>query len=86
MPEISRFYGIVIRMFFDDHQPPHFHAEYGEYEALINIHTLAIFSGKLPPRALGLVMEWALMHQDELAAEWERARSQQPLVKIDPLK
>lgn len=86
MPEISRFYGIIIRMFFDDHQPPHFHAEYGEYEALINIQTLAVFSGKLPPRALGLVMEWALTHQDELAAEWERARSQQPLFKIDPLK
>jgi hypothetical protein len=58
MPEISRFYGIVIRMYFDEHLPPHFHAEYGDYEALININTLAVISGKLPPRALGLVIEW----------------------------
>ena len=55
MPEVSRFYGIVIRMYFDEHPPPHFHALYGEYEVLINIQTLAIISGKLPGRALGLV-------------------------------
>ncbi len=59
MPEISRFYGIVIKMYFDDHLPPHFHAEYGEYEVLVNTNTLAIISGKLPSRALGLVIEWA---------------------------
>ena len=85
MPEISRFYGIIIRMFFDDHLPPHFHAEYGEFEVLVNIQTLAIFSGKLPPRALGLVMEWASIHQDELLAEWQKASSFQPLDKIEPL-
>jgi hypothetical protein len=85
VPEISRFYGIVIRMYYDDHPPPHFHAYYGEYEALVNIHTLAIISGRLPPRALGLVIEWALLHQDELRSCWERARNMEPLLKIAPL-
>ena len=59
MPEISRFYGLVIKIFYDDHNPPHFHAEYGEYEVLINITTLAIMSGRVPARALGMVTEWA---------------------------
>ena len=57
MPEISRFYGIIIRMFFDDHNPPHFHALYGNDEAWININTLGVFQGSLPSRALGLVIE-----------------------------
>jgi len=86
MPEISRFYGIVIRMYFDDHPPPHFHAKYGNDEAIININTLAIISGKLPPRALGLVMEWAALYQSELKEVWEKAVNLQPLHKIDPLK
>jgi len=60
MPEICRFYGIVIKMYFDDHNPPHFHAEYAEHEALIDVNTLSVFSGRLPPRALGLVTEWPL--------------------------
>jgi len=58
MPEISRFYGIIIKMFFDDHNPPHFHALYGDHEVLIDINTFAVFAGHLPPRALGLVIEW----------------------------
>lgn len=66
MPEISRFYGIIIRMYYDDHNPPHFDALYGDDEAWVNINTLAIFSGSLPSRALGMVIEWASMHQDEL--------------------
>lgn len=86
MPEISRFFGIVIKMYFDEHPPPHFHAEYGEQEALIDIHTLAIISGQLSPRALGLVMEWAALHQAELRAVWEQARNMEPLGKIAPLK
>ena len=86
MPEIARFYGIVIKMFFDDHNPPHFHAIYGEYEALVNINSLAVFAGNLPPRALGLVVEWATQHQDELLTNWERAREQEELSKIEPLK
>jgi hypothetical protein len=86
VPEISRFYGIVIRMFFDEHPPPHFHALYGEYEALININTLAIIWGNLPGRALGLVVEWASLHQAELGVLWEKARKSEPLGKIEPLK
>ena len=86
MPEISRFYGIVIKMFFDDHNPPHFHALYGENEVLIDINSFAVFAGNLPPRALGLVIEWATQHQDELLRNWEGAQGQEPFNKIDPLK
>ena len=86
MPEISRFYGIVVKMFFDDHNPPHFHAIYGEYEVLININTFAVFAGNFPPRALGLVIEWATQHQDELIHNRERAQGLEPLSKIEPLK
>jgi len=86
MPEISRFFGIVIRMFFDEHQPPHFHAEYGEHEALVDINTMTVLAGRLPSRALGLVIEWTSMHQDELKREWEKARNMEALGKIPPLK
>ena len=86
MPEISRFFGIVIKMFVDDHNPPHFHAFYAEYEALIDINSLAVFAGRLPPRAVGLVMEWATLHRDELLDDWGRAQHHQPVVKIDPLQ
>jgi len=85
MPEISRFYGIVIRLFFDDHNPPHFHAGYGEHQASVEIRTLAVFDGWLPPRALGLTLEWAATHRHELLACWERASDGQPPGKIDPL-
>jgi hypothetical protein len=86
MPEISRFFGIVIKMFFDDHNPPHFHAEYGSDLALIDIRNLSVFSGRLPPRVIGLVIEWATLHQQELLADWDRARAQQELQKIAPLE
>ncbi|MDA0738032.1 MAG: DUF4160 domain-containing protein [Nitrospirae bacterium] len=85
MPEICRFYGIVIKMYFDDHNPPHFHAEYAEHEALIDVNTLAVFSGRLPARALGLVTEWASLHKKELLSDWEKAKSLDPLEKIEPL-
>ncbi len=85
MPEISRFYGIVIKMFFDDHQPPHFHAEYAEDQAVITIETLAMIAGNLPPRALALVKEWAVLHQEELREAWQRAKTLQPPGKINPL-
>jgi hypothetical protein len=85
MPEIARFYGIVIKMFYEDHNPPHFHAIYGEYEVLIDITTFAVFAGHLPPRALGLVIEWATQHQNELLNNWEKARAQESLRKIEPL-
>jgi len=86
MPEISRFYGIIIKMFFDDHNPPHFHALYGDHEVLIDINTLAVFAGNITPRALGLVIEWTTLHQDELLIDWQRAQSQKPLKKIEPLR
>jgi hypothetical protein len=85
MPEISRFFGILIKMFFDDHNPPHFHAEYGGDVALIGILNLSVFSGRLPPRAMGLVIEWATIHQQELLNDWDRAGAQQDLLKIAPL-
>jgi hypothetical protein len=85
MPELARFYGIVIKMYFDDHAPPHFHAEYGGAEALIDIRTSAVFAGKLPPRAMGLVAEWTALHRDELLDRWEKARALRPLEKIAPL-
>ena len=85
MPEISRFYGLVIKIFYDDHNPPHFHAEYGEYEVLIDITTLAIMSGRVPARALGMVTEWASLHQQELRVAWERAKQLLPPGHIDPL-
>ena len=66
MPEISRFFGIVIRIFFNDHEPAHFHAVYGDFEALLEIETLAVYRGKLPQRALALVLEWATIHRSEL--------------------
>ncbi|MEK7715457.1 MAG: DUF4160 domain-containing protein [candidate division NC10 bacterium] len=85
MPEVSRFYGIVIRIFYDDHNPPHFHAEYGEYEVLVNVNTLAILGGGLPARALGMVTEWASLRQQELLVAWQRASRLQPPGKIEPL-
>lgn len=86
MPEISRFFGIVIYMFYNEHFPPHFHARYGDDEAVIGIDTLSLLKGNLPPRALGLVIEWATLHQSELKQDWEKSLKQQPLVKIEPLK
>lgn len=66
MPEISKFYGISIYIYYNDHNPPHFHAIYGEHEAIIEIENLSVLAGKLPAKALGLVIEWASIHQDEL--------------------
>jgi len=85
VPEICRFYGIVIKMFYADHPPPHFHAEYGEHEALITITNTEIFAGRLPARAAGMVSEWAALHREELLQAWEAARHSQPLRRIDPL-
>ena len=86
MPEISRFFGIIIKMFSDDHNPPHFHAEYGGNAALIDIRSLSLFAGRLPPRVMGLVIEWASLHEQELLDDWRRAQEQQVLQKIDPLE
>jgi len=86
MPEISRFFGIVIAMFYNDHQPPHFHVRYGEQRAIISIEGLTLLEGRLSPRVLGLVMEWTALHQQELREDWNRARTLQPLVPITPLE
>jgi hypothetical protein len=86
MPEISRFFGIVIKMYYSDHLPPHFHAEYGEHQAKIRIDTLTVFEGRLPSRALGLVAEWGSLHQSELEACWQQAQELKPLGKIAPLE
>ena len=85
MPEISRFYGVIVRMYFGDHSPPHFHAFYGGREALVSIDDLRVLAGSLPPRALGLVIEWAALHQEELRACWGRAESNEAPGRIDPL-
>lgn len=85
MPEISRFFGIVIYMFYDEHAPSHFHAKYAEYETVIDLENLTVLRGHLPPRVMGLVMEWTLLHQEELRANWQRALQQQSLQKIAPL-
>lgn len=86
MPEISRFYGIIIAIFYDEHNPPHFHARYGGQKVAIDIKKLSILEGKLQPRALGLVIEWASLHKKELLEDWELAKSSQPPKKIAPLK
>jgi len=85
VPTISAFFGIVIRMFYNDHLPPHFHAEYGEYEALYAIDTLETIGGELPRRAHALVLEWTTMHRAELMANWDRAREGVPLRDVQPL-
>ena len=86
MPTISVFFGIVIRMYFDDHDPAHFHAVYGEYQAIIDIETLEVLRGRLPRRALELVLDWAELHQAELRQNWALARSDAELKKIAPLE
>ena len=86
MPQISRFFGIVIRMYFDDHPPPHFHAIYGNDEAQIAISPIGILHGNLPSRAQSMVVEWAAFHQQELVQNWERLHDNQPAQKIEPLR
>lgn len=86
MPEISRFFGIIVSMYFNDHPPPHFHARYAEHKALIGIETLAVLQGSLPPRVLGLVTEWAVKHRQELRDNWDRARRLADLTSIEPLE
>lgn len=86
MPEITTFYGIRITMYYNDHLPPHFHAEYNEDEALIEINTLEIYAGELPKRALRFTLEWANQHQAELQELWELSRAGQPLRKLPPLE
>jgi hypothetical protein len=85
MPVISRFLGIAIAMLYRDHNPPHFHAVYGEHEITVAIEDGTI-TGRLPRRAQALVLEWLSLHRDELRANWERARAGEPLLPIPPLE
>lgn len=85
MPEISRFFGIIIRMYFDDHPPPHFHAFYGNNEIQVTINPISIIQGKLSPRATSMIFEWAALHQPELMENWNRLHSDKPAKKIKPL-
>lgn len=87
MPTISRFFGILIIMYFREgfNEEPHFHVRYNEFDAKISIKNFSILKGKLPPRAIGLVTEWASLHQDELLENWERIKIGEPLSKIEPL-
>jgi hypothetical protein len=86
VPEISRFFGIIVAMYYDDHPPAHFHVRYGEHRAILEIEPVAVLAGSLPPRALGLVMEWAALHRAELEENWHRARELAPLKPIAPLE
>lgn len=86
MPRISSFYGIFIWMYWEDHNPPHFHATYNEFEILINITDFSVYAGYFPGRAFGLLMEWTLIHQQELLENWKLMSQSLPLKKIEPLK
>ncbi|MCH7613786.1 MAG: DUF4160 domain-containing protein [Candidatus Marinimicrobia bacterium] len=86
MPEISRFYGIIIAIFYNEHNPPHFHARYGGQKVAININNLNVLDGEIQPRALSMVIEWASLHKEELLKDWELAKENQPPQKIAPLK
>jgi hypothetical protein len=85
MPTISEFYGITVRMYWNDHQPPHFNVLYGKDEALISLGDLSIIRGQFPKRALALVREWASLHREELEKDWDLCRLRQMPNKIVPL-
>jgi len=85
MPEISRFFGIIIVMYYKEHAPPHFHAKYGGQRAAFGIQDLRLIEGRLPRRAVSLVLEWAFQHREELMENWRRVEQREELLKIDPL-
>ena len=85
MPEICRFLGIVIYMLYDDHRPPHFHAEYGEYKVTVEIDS-GVVQGRFPRRALKSLLEWYELHRDDLREDWELAEQHEPLNRIPPLE
>jgi Domain of unknown function (DUF4160) len=86
VPSISRFHGIVIGMFFDDHAPPHFHAQAAGRIARVRIDTLEVLSSDLPRKQLAMIRTWAALHQDELEENWQRARNSETLIQIEPLR
>ena len=86
MPTICEFYGLVIRMYWSDHAPPHFHVHYAEFEAHVRIDTLELLRGSLPRRAHALVLEWAALHRAELMEDWDLCNSHQMPKQIEPLR
>ncbi|MGK5594084.1 MAG: DUF4160 domain-containing protein [Parachlamydiaceae bacterium] len=86
MPEISRFFGITIKMFYDDHNPPHFHAEYGSYRAIFSIDSGQIIEGDLPSKKSALITAWTIIHQKELKYNWKMIKKSGHLKKIKPLE
>jgi len=86
VPEVSRFFGIIISLNYNDHPPPHFHVRYAEQKATVAIESLTVLEGYLAPRVLGLVVEWSSAHRQELMEDWDLARRQQPLKRIAPLE
>lgn len=86
MPTISSFYGLLIQMFFLDHAPPHFHVKYGDHKAVIDIQKLELVEGKLPRRALNLVLDWAELHQTDLLEDWQLCQDMQTPKPIPPLE
>ena len=85
MPEISLFYGIRVTMYYDDHNPPHFHVEYAGNKAIIDILNASVMRGALPNKQLKLVLTWCVLHQDELMQNWELSKQSLPLNRINPL-
>ncbi len=85
MPKISRFYGINIKMYYNDHLPPHFHAVYGDKELIVTINPIEILQGTASPKVRSLVLEWTALHQQELAQNWQRCRDAQAPLAIEPL-
>lgn len=86
MPEISRFLGMIITMYYNDHAPPHFHVRYGEQRAKIDLESGELLDGRLPRRALELVREWRMINEQELRQNWQHALAREPLNKIEPLE
>ena len=86
MPELSRFFGIIILMYYNDHPPPHFHVRYGRQKAIVSVESLAVLEGRLSPRVLGMVIEWASLHRQELRDAWTLAENHTPLKPIEPLE
>ena len=86
MPEISRFLGIVVQMYFNKHNPPHFHVKYNNYRAQIDIETLRIIGGHLPPKVFSLVVKWASIYQEDLRKNWRNILENGTFTKINPLE
>lgn len=86
MVQLSWFFGIKVSMYYSDHMPPHFHVEYGDYRAIIDIQKPRVIEGRLPKKQLQLVLAWTYLHQDELMDNWDRACHKKELFKIDPLR